>query len=293
MDVLGTVSSLCGWVYTLAWSLSFYPQPTLNARRRSTSGTTIDFPFINTLGFLAYLLSNLALRYSATVRGEYAARHHGLAPTGAFNDVAFASHAFVLSLVTVSQYFLPTWWRIAAGPGSGVSRRPSRFILFVAAGSVTVIGGLVAVVLYEHSGSAVGSPAGAWAWLDVVYALGYVKLVITLIKYSPQLLANWRNRSTHGWSIVQIILDSVGGVLSIVQLLLDSYSQGDWSGLTGNPVKLLLGNVSIFYDILFIVQHFVLYKSSGSDGDDGDGADGLDSGRAAVTGSTSERDPLL
>lgn len=48
-DVL---SGLFGWVYTLCWSLSFYPQPLLNFRRKSTSGTTVDFPLINCLGML-------------------------------------------------------------------------------------------------------------------------------------------------------------------------------------------------------------------------------------------------
>jgi hypothetical protein len=43
-------SAVFGWLYTAAWSLSFYPQPLLNYRRRSTAGTTIDFPFINSLG---------------------------------------------------------------------------------------------------------------------------------------------------------------------------------------------------------------------------------------------------
>lgn len=52
MDFLPFLSGLFGWVYTVCWSLSFYPQPMLNFRRRSTSGTTVDFPLINCLGEL-------------------------------------------------------------------------------------------------------------------------------------------------------------------------------------------------------------------------------------------------
>lgn len=48
--------------------------------------------------------------------------------------------------------------------------------------------------------------------------------------------------------------------MSILQLGIDSYLQGDWSGLTGNPVKLALGNVSVFFDIIFMVQHYWLYR---------------------------------
>ena len=76
----------------------------------------------------------------------------------------------------------------------------------------------------------------------------------------PQVLTNYRNSSTHGWSIAQIILDFTGGILSIAQLGIDSYLQHDWSGVTGNPVKFALGNVSIFFDVIFIVQHYYLYK---------------------------------
>lgn len=47
---LQVLSALFGWIYTIAWSLSFYPQALLNFRRKSTAGTTVDFPMINSLG---------------------------------------------------------------------------------------------------------------------------------------------------------------------------------------------------------------------------------------------------
>lgn len=54
------LSALFGWVYTFCWSLSFYPQPLLNFSRKSTSGTTVDFPLINCLGvYLTLLPENL------------------------------------------------------------------------------------------------------------------------------------------------------------------------------------------------------------------------------------------
>lgn len=101
-----------------------------------------------------------------------------------------------------------------------------------------------------------------------------MKLFVTLVKYMPQVLTNYRNRSTIGWSIWQILFDFIGGILSITQLGIDSYLQHDWSGITGNPVKLLLGNVSMFFDVIFITQHYVLYRQKVVDG-------------------TGEEDPLL
>lgn len=252
---LTILSALFGWVYTLCWSLSFYPQPILNWRRRSTSGTTIDFPFINTLGFLAYLISNLAFYYSPVVRAQYAARNGGHTPAVAFNDIAFAAHALLLSLVTVSQYFSPRLWRFTPTAGT----RISRFILGTAVGCVL---GVLVVILRVPAGSEAVDPQRDWCWLDVVYAVGYVKLWITLIKFTPQVVANFRNKSTVGWSIWQILLDFVGGVLSIAQLVIDSSLQGDWSGLIGNPVKFALGQVSMVYDVIFFTQHYVLYRET-------------------------------
>lgn len=94
---------------------------------------------------------------------------------------------------------------------------------------------------------------------DQVYALGYVKLVYTVFKYIPQTMSNFRRKSTIGWSITQQLLDFTGGMLSLLQLVIDSSLQNDWSGLTSNPLKLGLANISLVFDIIFIVQHFVLF----------------------------------
>lgn len=93
-----------------------------------------------------------------------------------------------------------------------------------------------------------------------MYAISYVKLVVTTVKYCPQVIDNYRRKSTMGWSIHQILLDFTGGILSILQLIIDSALQADWSGIAGNPVKLGLANISIFFDIVFMTQHYVLYR---------------------------------
>jgi cystinosin len=61
--------------------------------------------------------------------------------------------------------------------------------------------------------------------------------------------------------------------LSLAQLILDSSLQKDWSGVTGNPLKFLLGNVTILFDFIFVFQHYILYRGSDSSGNDGKAAD--------------------
>ncbi len=78
----------------------------------------------------------------------------------------------------------------------------------------------------------------------------------------PQAWLNYTRKSTVGWSIDQILLDCAGGILSLGQLFIDASFQGDWSGITGNPAKFGLSNISLFFDVVFIVQHYLLYQNS-------------------------------
>jgi cystinosin len=84
---------------------------------------------------------------------------------------------------------------------------------------------------------------------------------------------NYKRKSTAGWSIGQILLDFSGGIFSMAQLIIDSSLQRDWSGLTGNPVKLGLSNVSMFFDLIFITQHYVLYRTPRSAVDEAEDED--------------------
>ena len=98
-----------------------------------------------------------------------------------------------------------------------------------------------------------------WQWIDVLYILGYIKLVATFVKYIPQAFVNFKRKSTKGWSINQILFDITGGVLSLLQLIIDASFQGDWGGITGNPLKFGLACVSMAFDVIFISQHYILY----------------------------------
>ena len=100
-----------------------------------------------------------------------------------------------------------------------------------------------------------------YEWIDVLYFLSYIKLAISFIKYCPQVYINWVAKSTVGWSIHNILLDFTGGMLSIGQLVLDAYISEDWSGISGDPVKFGLGFLSIAFDLVFITQHYVLYRN--------------------------------
>ena len=52
-----------------------------------------------------------------------------------------------------------------------------------------------------------------------------------------------------------------------MQLIMDSSFQNDWSGITGNPLKFGLGNITVVFDVIFMAQHYVLYREAQSSPD--------------------------
>ncbi|KAG0197799.1 hypothetical protein BGX28_008706, partial [Mortierella sp. GBA30] len=237
------ISYVLGWAYFLAWSASFYPQAILNWHRKSVQGLSMDFIHLNVLGFLCYSVFNLAFFFSSEIQEEYKRRNHGQENLVRANDVFFALHALILSSFTLAQ----TWIYKRERNNQNVSLWAKIYII----SSVLIAVDLAGQTLLGMQGR---------EWIDVLYYLSTVKLVISFIKYCPQVYINWAAKSTVGWSIHNILLDFTGGVLSIAQLILDAYISGDWSGISGDLVKFGLGSLSIVFDLIFIVQHYILYR---------------------------------
>ncbi|KAI8647886.1 PQ loop repeat-domain-containing protein [Parasitella parasitica] len=240
-EIWSIVSNILGWSYFLAWSFSFYPQVILNWQRKSVQGLSIDFLSYNVLGFFCYWVFNMSFFFSKEIQDEYKQRNQSKDNLVRFNDVMFASHALLISLFTLFQTFY-----YKKDSTQILSRIAKYFIISSLIGAI----GAVFTVLWNYA-----------MWIDLMYYLSYIKLIISLIKYMPQVWINFKRKSTIGWSIHNILLDCTGGVLSITQLLLDAYLSGDWSGVVGNPVKLGLGLQSIAFDVVFIVQHYILYRA--------------------------------
>jgi cystinosin len=92
--------------------------------------------------------------------------------------------------------------------------------------------------------------------------LGYAKMIITLVKYIPQAYRNYVRKATVGWSILNVLLDGTGGTLSLMQQFLDCYRLDTWTLITSNFPKFLLSLLSLFFSIVFCVQHYILYAAN-------------------------------
>jgi len=235
-------SSAIGYIYFLAWSVSFYPQIISNYKQKSTEGLSNDFSVINLVGYMCYTLYTASFYWSKSIEEEYQQRHGPDAKiTVQSNDVAFAVHALVLSFVWIAQIY---YYR-------GFERQSLSFLIRFLIIAIFLICSLFALLVIFQ--------IGHFEWIDFMYLLSFFKVMITVSKYLPQVLLNAKRKSTEGWSVWTVTLDITGGILSLLQLAFDSMAMKDWTGVTGNLAKLALSFVTIFFDIIFLVQHYVLY----------------------------------
>ncbi|KAJ0393369.1 hypothetical protein ATCC90586_008644 [Pythium insidiosum] len=224
------ISSIIGWIYFCCWSVSFYPQVFLNYSRKSVVGLSLDYTVLNMLGFTCYSIFNCAFYYSESP-----------------NDVFFALHA--VGLVAVSLFQCTIYPR--------GDQRVNKATILWSGGSLAV------AVVFAIVIAATGNDEGSFlTTLNLLYMLSYVKLMTSLVKCLPQMYLNYRRKSTVGWTIWNVLLDTTGGWLSIGQQVLDAWATDDWSAISGNPVKFSLGFVSIVVNIVFLLQHYVWYAEN-------------------------------
>lgn len=242
-----TIASVLGWIYFSCWSLSFYPQVFENMHRQSVVGVSFDLLVYNFTGYTCYMLYNILLAFAPVVRELYYEQHpESCSPECSsipvhYSDIAFSIHAFALTTFTIYQC---TIYERGNQEVSAMCKGLSAHVIL----SIFTVTTAAIVRIVD------------WLWL--VNYLGYIKIFISLIKYIPQVHLNYSRKSTHGFAIGMVLLDFMGGVFSVLQMILLAVYYKDINQILGNLPKLLLGLVSIVFDIVFIVQHYVVYQTS-------------------------------
>ncbi|KAK9824845.1 hypothetical protein WJX81_006232 [Elliptochloris bilobata] len=240
------IGEVAGWSYVMAWSLSFYPQFVFNWRRKSVVGFSLDLALLNPAGFLCLLAYYGSFTFSPSIRRAYRDQH-GTDSSVRINDVFFAGHASCIALATLAQ---------CAVYERGAQRVHEHTRLAFA---------IMVPLTVTYAAATWLLPADI-SVISFLYYLSMIKIAVTLAKYVPQVLLNRERRSTSGFSIAQVLCDFTGGSLSLFQLCLEATVMRDISLITGDPVKFGLGFVSLFYDILLMIQHYIIYAQPRSAG---------------------------
>ncbi|KAM0940247.1 putative lysosomal cystine transporter [Dioscorea sansibarensis] len=229
-----------GWLAFFSWSFSFYPQVILNFRRKSVVGLNFDFLVLNMTKHSSYLIYNAGLFFSKAIQRQYHNKygHDQMIPV-APSDVAFSTHAVTLTLLTLFQVLIY----------DRGNQKVSKTCISIT--SIIWFSALVCLI--------VAWPKHSWLWLVSVF--NTIQVVMTAIKYTPQAFMNFRRKSTIGWSVGNILLDLTGSLLNFVQMVVQSIDQDSWVNFYGNIGKTLLSLESMFFDLLFITQHYLLYPN--------------------------------
>ncbi|KAF8028934.1 hypothetical protein BT93_E1569 [Corymbia citriodora subsp. variegata] len=240
---LEVLYQIMGWTAFVSWSISFYPQVILNYRRKRVVGLNFDFVVLNLTKHSSYLVYNATLYFSAAVRRQYREKYgfREMIPV-AVNDVAFSVHAVLLTAITLIQI--------------AIYDRGNQKISKISLVIVSAVWLTAAVCFF------IALPKHSWLWLISIF--NSIQVLMTVIKYIPQAFMNFRRKSTDGFSIGNILLDFLGGITNYAQMAVQSIDQKSWVNFYGNIGKTLLSLVSIFFDLLFMLQHYVLFPAKKS-----------------------------
>jgi cystinosin len=248
---LNGLSHALGVVYVLLWGSSFYPQIYENYKRKSVEGVSVTYYAYNILGHVCYTIYTLA--YYLTQR------KYDLALSVDISDVVFGAHSIVCVIVTLWQL----WYYDAAKDETGGVKKPPRVHgchkIALALMCVVIAVVLALAVTDEVQWIDTTGKQYAFSFIDV---LGYVKMVVTVLKYSPQVYMNYARQSTEGFSIGMVLLDIGGGSLALVQQGVDGIREDTWSAFTTNVPKLCLSVLTIIYDGIILFQHYALYRKN-------------------------------
>ena len=234
--VSGRLSLCLGWISFVCWGISFYPQLYLNYKLKHTNGLSSFYQLMNIAGYAAYSLYNGFFYFSTSVQTSFCLDNNGSMNVVRLSDVFFSFHAFIITWITVFQIYYYN---------NDVQTGALAILIFAS----------ISVLTFIFGGTNI----------NYLYGLGTFKVIVTLIKYMPQVYLNYSRSSTSGWTIHNVLLDFTGGITSTIQLFIDAKN---FQEVVADFPKLCLGSISMFFDVIFLIQHYVLYNDDGVDDDD-------------------------
>jgi len=177
-----TISSIIGYIYFVSWSVSYYPQLITNYQKKSIDGLSTDASILAVLNYTCYALYNGFFFWDETIRQEYKDRHGPDATvTVQSNDVAFSIHALILTFFLLFQIFY--YGGFQSQPISSITK------------------GIVFAVLALSGGYIACIQIYGWLWIDFLYLMATIKLILTILTYLPQIILNAQRKSTSGWNV--------------------------------------------------------------------------------------------
>lgn len=236
----------CGWSYAISWGISFYPTLYLNYSLKNADSISLDYLVLNIMGYLCYSISVYLQLYNPTVRHQYQLYFSNRLPLLSNADLFYSIHGLTLLTILCSQVFYGNRiWEFRNERKSYKLHTLSKMILLF-------------IILFVIFSWKFGDPT--FSFLNFAMNLAYFKIIMSLIKYIPQVLHNYRRKSMHGISRLQIILDLIGALFSFTEF----YLKNDLpilEAIDSNRGKFGITCVTFLFGIIYLIQIY-LYGSS-------------------------------
>jgi cystinosin len=188
------ISSVMGWTYFFCWAISFWPQVVTNYYNETTHGLATDKYIYDLVGFAALSIYECSMFFDKSTRRDYAEQHHGELPEVEINDVWFALHSLMLTFIVIYQILIY----------DGFSNPPKRINQWIS--GLLTIAAIIFFIAYNFWSTVVP----LFSWLNWLYVLSTVKVIITCLKFLPQVMLNYERKATRGWNIYGTFLDLSG-----------------------------------------------------------------------------------
>ncbi|EQC26161.1 hypothetical protein SDRG_16013 [Saprolegnia diclina VS20] len=224
-DEAAPAPAIAGWTATLAGTLRFYPQLCLNWQRRSVVGLSLDAQVYAVFGFGAYALFNCGFSWTANAHTNPL-----LSPMSIYVNL----HALLLSMLLLYQ--------------CTIFKRGSQVVSTRC--QVLVCAALMLILLFLGLGLLLD--VSAFTWPSFVSLTCYLHVLLTAIKYAPQIELQYERKSTRGFSVYGVVYDCVYGGATLATLLASKAA-------SANPWLLAIACMTIACNAILLLQHFALY----------------------------------
>ncbi|CCK72066.1 uncharacterized protein KNAG_0I02810 [Huiozyma naganishii CBS 8797] len=256
--------NVMGGIYVVAWSVSMYPPVTTNWHYKSTNGVSPDFVLLNTSGYMYQVISTTLQFYGWRPSSTSASRGGKVPveqPIVTTFDVWYAVHGLLLCYALLSQYILgKQLWHFSEN--RPVTMKPLYKKIL-----------LLSLTLFVASTVRICVAVYTTGWdnsklLQYTNDLYMLKISMSITKYIPQIRYNYARKSLKGFALKAVVLDIIGGVASILQLVyqLGTAHGFHWSTFVSNFGKIGMALVTILFSSVFVAQ-WVVYRPATECGD--------------------------
>lgn len=241
------ISKIFGWISFVVWSISFYPQVYTNYVKKSAEGITLDMNIYYILGYIFYSTYLFTMYFNSKISNKYEQIFNVSTTEIDLSDIFFVTHSSILSIVLTVQYFI--YRKPNTKPLDCINKG---IILFI---SYSML--LYLVISYVFI-MCISSDLSTIVYY--IYTCGMVNNIISCIKYLPQIVYHYKNKSIGEWNLWNTHTDIAGGIFLIAQITADAISANDSSIIYSNLTKLNLSLITIIFDIIIYIQYYKYNK---------------------------------